>query len=145
MILVYTALLLLVGVAHFVMKRRVAALEKKYSRVIKEADDLLRQSSHRDGNSNRQDPYQSAKRQYQLALLAQKRDRMESRFSKCHSRAERLGKLRQRLRAWKGRKLPYTFGALDVATTLGLIDYFGAGQYVNAPHLVELVSSLFTR
>lgn len=145
MILLYTALLLLVGVAYFVMKRRVAALEKKYSRVIKEADDLLRQSSHRDGNSNRQDPYQSAKRQYQLAMLAQKRDRMESRFSKCHSRAERLGKLRQRMRAWKGRKLPYTFGALDVATTLGLIDYFGAGQYVNAHRLVDLVSSLFTR
>jgi len=145
MIFLYTALLLLVGVAHFLMKRRVAALEKKYSRVIKEADDLLRQSSHREGNSNRQDPYQSAKRQYQLAMLAQKRDRLEARFSTSHSRAERLGKFRQRLRAWKGRKLPYTFGALDVATTLALIDYFGAGQYLNARHLVETVASLFTR
>jgi len=87
MIFLYTALLLFVGVAHFLMKRRVAALEKKYSRVIKEADDLLRQSSHREGNSNRQDPYQSAKRQYQLAMLAQKRDRMETRYGAWHRRA----------------------------------------------------------
>ena len=145
MIFLYTALLLLVGVAHFLMKRRVAALEKKYSRIVKDADDLLRQSNYRDGNSNRQDPYQSAKRQYQLALLAQKRDRMESSYSTWHRRSERVGKFRHRLRAWKGRKLPYTFGALDVATTLALIDYFGAGQYLNARHLVETVASLFTR
>ncbi len=145
MIFLYTALLFLVGVAHFLSKRRVAALEKKYSKVVKDADDLLRQSNYRDGNSNRQDPYQSAKRQYQLAMLAQKRDRMETRYSTWHQRAERLSKLRHRLRAWKGRKLPYTFGALDVAGTLGLIDYFGAGQYLNARQLVETVMSLFSR
>jgi hypothetical protein len=145
MIFLYTALLILVGLAYFLTKRRVAALEKKYSQVVKDADDLLRQSHYRDGNSNRQDPYQSAKRQYQLALLAQKRDKVETRYSAWHRRAERLGKLRHRLRAWKGRKLPYTFGALDVAATLGLIDYFGAGQYLNARQLVEAVTSLFTR
>jgi hypothetical protein len=145
MIFLYTALLLLVGVAHFLIKRRVAALEKKYSTVVKDADNLLRQSNHRDGNSNRQDPYQSAKRQYQLAMLAQKRDRMETRFIAWHGRAERLGKFRQRLRAWKGRKLPYTFGVLDVFTTLGLIDYLGAGHYLNARTLVETVASLFSR
>lgn len=145
MIFLYTALLLLVGVAFFLTKRRVAALEKKYSKVVKDADDLLRQSHYRDGNSNRQDPYQSAKRQYQLALLAQKRDQVETRYSAWHKRAERLGKFRHRLRAWKGRKLPYTFGVLDVATTLGLIDYFGAGHYLNARQLVETVTTLFTR
>ena len=145
MIFLYTALLLLVGVAHFLIKRRVAAVEKKYSRVVKDADDLLRQQNHRDGNSNRQDPYQSAKRQYQLALLAQKRDLMETRYSAWHRRSERLGKLRHRLRAWKGRKLPYTFGVLDVVGTLSLIDYLGAGQFVNARYLIDTVTSLFSR
>ena len=145
MIFLYTALLLLVGVVHFLIKRRVVALEKKYSGVVKEADDLLRQGNHRDGNSNRQDPYQSAKRQYKLALLAEKRDRMETGYINWHQRAERLGKLRQRLRAWKGRKLPYTFGVLDVACALGAIDYLGAGHYLNARHLVETVASLFAR
>jgi hypothetical protein len=145
MIFLYTALLLLVGVVHFLIKRRVASLEKKYSRVVKEADDLIRQGNYREGNSNRHDPYQSAKRQYRLAMLAEKRDRMEGRYSRWHRRAERVSKLRQHLRAWKGRKLPYTFGALDVACAMGLIDYLGAGQYLNARHLVETLTSLFTR
>jgi hypothetical protein len=145
MIVLYTALLLLVGVAHFLIKRRVASLEKKYSGVVKEADDLLRQGNHRDGNSNRQDPYQSAKRQYKLAMLAEKRDRMETRYSTWHGRSERLSKLRHRLRAWKGRKLPYTFGVLDVACAMSAIDYLGAGHYLNVRHLLESVASLFVR
>ena len=59
MIFLYTLLLLLVGVVHFLIKRRVAAVEKKYTGVVKEADELLRQGSYREGNSNRQDPYQT--------------------------------------------------------------------------------------
>ena len=144
MIVLYTALLLLVGVAYFLVKRRVAVLEKKYSTIVRDADELLRKSNYRDGNSNRQDPYQIAKRQYQLALLAQKRDRMETSYSAWHLRAERLGKIRHWLRAWKGRKLPYTFGVLDVTCAMSLIDYLGAGQYVNR-HLFETLASLFTR
>lgn len=144
MIILYTALLLLVGVAHFLIKRRVTNLEKKYTGVVKEADDLLRQANYRDGNSNRQDPYQSAKRQYKLAMLAEKRDRMESSYTSWHRRAERLSKLRHRLRAWKGRKLPYSFGVLDVACVMGVIDYLGANHYLNARQVVETVASLFT-
>lgn len=145
MIFLYTALLLLVGVVYFLIQRRVANLEKKYTGVAKEADTLLRQGNQRDGNSNRQDPYQSAKRQYKLALLADKRDRLETSYLSWHQRAERLGKFRQRLSAWKGRKLPYTFGAIDVACAMSLIDYLGAGHYLNARHLVETLMSLFAR
>lgn len=143
MIFLYTVLLILVGAAYFLIKRRVAVLEKKYSTIVKQADELLRKANFRDGNSNRQDPYQSAKRQYEFALLAHKRDRMETSWSAWHRRAECLGKLRNWLRVWKGRKLPYTFGALDVACVLSLIDYFGAGQYINR-HLFETLTSLFT-
>jgi hypothetical protein len=145
MILLYTLLLLVVGVAHFLFKRRVLALEKKYLGVVQEADKLIRQSNHRDGNSNRHDPCQQAKRQYKLAMLADKHDSLEAKYTTWQSRAERLGKLRQRLRAWKGRKLPYTFGVLDVTGALALIDYFGAGQYLSARHLVEMVTSLLAR
>jgi hypothetical protein len=145
MIFLYTALLLLVGVVYFLVQRRVAALEKKYAIVAKEADDLVRQGNHREGKSNLQDPYQSAKRQYKLAMLAEKRDRLESNYLTWHQRAERLGKVRQRLSAWKGRKLPYTFGALDVACAMSLIDYLGAGQHLNVRHLAETLMSLFTR
>jgi hypothetical protein len=145
MIFLYTALLLIVGVAHFLFKRRVVALEKKYSGVVKEAEELIRQSGSRESNGNRSDPYQNAKRQFKLAMLADKRDKMEAKYCTWHGRAERLNKLRQRLRAWKGRKLPYTFGVLDVTGALALIDYLGAGQVLNARHLVETVTSLLAR
>ena len=147
MIFLYTLVLLLLGSAYFLCKRRVASLEKKYTRVAKEADALVRQPSYREGNSGRlaADPYSLAKRQYQLGVLAQKRDRVEARYASWQDFTDRFGKFLVRVRHWKGRKLPYTFGALDVATTLALIDYFGAGQYLNARHLVETVASLFTR
>jgi hypothetical protein len=145
MIFLYTALLLVVGVAHFLFKRRVLALEKKYLGLVQETDKLIRQSNQRDGNSNRHDPCQSAKRQFQLAMLAQKHDRLETKYSAWQNRAERLGKLRQRLRAWKGRKLPYTFGVLDVTGGLALVDYLGASQYLSARQLLEMVTSLLAR
>ncbi len=145
MIFVYTVALVLLGAAGFLVKRRAVALEKKFIRVSKQADDLLRQSTYRDGNSNRLDPYLAAKRQYRLAVLADQRDRVEGRYTAWQGRAERLGKLKARLKAWKGRKLPYTLGVLDVTGALALIDYLGAGQYVNARGLVQAVTALFTR
>ena len=147
MIFLYTLVLLLLGSAYFLCKRRVAALEKKYTRVAKEADALVRQPSYREGNSGRlaADPYSIAKRQYQLGLLAQKRDRLEGRYASWQDRTDRFGKFLGRVRHWKGRKLPYTFGVLDFAGALALIDYFGAGQYVNARALLQAVTSLFAR
>jgi hypothetical protein len=110
MIFLYTTLVVLVGMAHFLIKRRTAALEKKYAHVAKEADTLLRQPNLREGNSSRADPYQAAKRQYQLGLLVQKRDRVEAKYTAWQGVAERTGKLVAGLKNWKGRKLPYTFG-----------------------------------
>ena len=146
MIFLYTLVLLLLGSAYFLCKRRVASLEKKYTRVAKEADALVRQPSYREGNSGRlADPYVAAKRQYQLGQLAAKRDRVEARYASWQDFTDRFGKFLGRVRNWKGRKLPYSFGVLDVAGALALIDYFGAGQYVNARALVQAVTSLLTR
>jgi hypothetical protein len=143
MIFLYTILVILVGLAHFLIKRRTAALEKKYARVAKEADTLLRQPSLREGNSSRADPYQAAKRQYQLGLLVQKRDRVEAQYTAWQGVAERTGKLVAGLKNWKGRKLPYTLGVLDVAGALALVDYLGLGQYVNARYVIGVLTSLF--
>jgi hypothetical protein len=145
MIFLYTALLIMLGAAHFLIKRRAAGLERKFVRIARQADGVLRLSATRPGNCSRHDAYEAAKRQYQLALLATKRDRIETRYTAWQARAERLGKLRARLRAWKGRKLPYTFGVLDVTGALALIDYLGAGRYVNARGLVEAVTALLAR
>ena len=143
MIFLYTTLVVLVGMAHFLIKRRTAALEKKYARVAKAADTLLRQPNLREGNSSRADPYQAAKRQYQLGLLVQKRDRVEAKYTAWQGVAERTGKLVAGLKNWKGRKLPYTFGVLDVTGALALVDYLGLGQYVNARYVIGVLTSLF--
>src|SRR2546421_4243096 len=108
MIFLYSLVLFLLGTTHFLLRRRVTSLERKYARVAREADNLVRQPSYRESNNNRSDPYLTAKRQYQLGLLAQKRDQLETRYVAWQGRAERFGALVARIRAWKGKKLPYT-------------------------------------
>jgi hypothetical protein len=145
MIFLYTSLLFLLGTTHFLLRRRVTSLERKYARVAREADDLVRQPGYRDSNGGRGDPYLTAKRQYQLGLLAQRRDRLEARYVAWQGRAEKFGALVARIRSWKGRKLPYTLGVLDVLFVLSVIDYLGAGQYLNARSLLQAVTSLWAR
>ena len=111
MLFLYSTALFLLGLAHFVIKRRVASLEKKYLRVAREADLLVRQPFYREGTSGKHDPYQLAKRQYLLGVLTQKRDRTEACYASWQATSDRFAKLIARVRGWKGRSLPYTFGA----------------------------------
>jgi hypothetical protein len=145
MIFVYLFLLLLLMGAQRWLKRRVASLEKKYVRVAKEADALVRQPVYRDGNGNRSDPYQVAKRQYQLALLAQKRDRVEARYTAAQTFRERFDRLVARIRGWKGKALPYALGVLDVGLVLVALDYLSGTRYVNTREIAQTVASLFSR
>ena len=141
MIFVFTSLLLLLGVARFLSKRRARSLERKYVRAAREADALLKQNR---GGTNYTDPVQTAKRQYLLGRLAQKRDRVEAKYTSWQSKSDRLGKWYLAVRNWKGRKLPYTFGVLDLYAALYLIDYLGVGTYANPRYLYQLIASLFT-
>lgn len=145
MIFLYTTVVVVLGAAHVLLKRRAAALEKKFVRLSGQANELVHQAASRPGNSNRGDPYEAAKRQYQLALLATRRDRVEARYGAWQDRADRVGKLRVRLRGWKGKKLPYTFGALDVAGLLALADYLGASHYLSVRALVQTLTSFWGR
>ena len=43
-------------------------------------------------------------------------------------RADKLGRFVTALRTWKGQKLPYTLGAIDVWLVLYIIDRFGVGD-----------------
>jgi hypothetical protein len=143
MIVLYLFLLLLLGGAQLWLKRRVASLEKKYVRVAKEADALVRQPAYRDTNGNRADPYQAAKRQYQLLLLAQKRDRVEARYTAAQTCRERFDKLAARVRGWKGKALPYALGALDVGLGLVGLDYLSGARYVNTREIAQAVAKLW--
>ena len=143
MIFLYSALVFVLVLVRFLVRHRSAALELNYSKVAREADEVFRRSSFKDGNSNRQDPYLAAKKQLQLGLLAQKRDRVEARYLAWRARADRLGRWADRVRAWKGQKLPYALGVLDVGVLLTAADFLGFGDRVNAHRLVELVLAHF--
>lgn len=144
MILLYTALLFVLTVAGFLVKRRATGLEKKFIRLAAKADEVLRQPLPRQGNRGEPEPYAAAKRQYLLGQLAQKRDRVEARYTAWQTLGERFDKWTARLRQWKGKKLPYTFGVLDVAALLAGLDYLGVAHHVNVHNLYQLAARLFT-
>lgn len=145
MIFLYTFVLLFLVAAKLLLDRRAAYLEKRYVRTAKAADNLSRELTLRGGNSSAPDPCETAKRQYLLGLLVQKRDRLEARYSTWAALAERVQRDLGRLRTWKGKKLPYTLGVVDVSCLLYLIDWLGVGEYVSLRNLVRLILVYFPR
>lgn len=144
MILLYTSLLLVLGVAAFLIQRRAARLGRKYVLAAAEADKLLQQSFLKQGNAGRCDPFLNAKRQYLLGEVVDKRDQLEARYDYWRKLAKRSSDLIASLRAWRGRKLPYTLGVVDVSLALYLVDELSVGQYMSVKQLVNLATSYFT-
>jgi hypothetical protein len=141
MILLYTSLLLLLGVAKFLVGRRVARLQGRYARLTQEVSKLAAEPLYKEGNSRRPDTYLAAKQQYLLGLLIQRKDRLEDRYLGWLGRSEWLAKSYAAVRHWKGRKLPYTFGILDVSCALLLIDYLGVGEMLSLRNLMQWFGS----
>jgi hypothetical protein len=145
MILLYTLLLALLAAVEFLVSRRVRRLERKYTRASAEANKLLHEPLYRQGNSGRSDPYVAARRQYQLGQLAEVRDRLEARHFAWQSRANRLRRILAGVRSWKGRKLPYTFGVVDVSLLMYAFDRYGLNEYVSLEALQQLAGTLLAR
>jgi hypothetical protein len=142
MLLLYTALLLLLGVARFLIARRVGSLERKYLKMTRETDKLLRETSFRDGNGGKADACKAAKRQFVLGALAHKKERLEDKLLGWHSFADRFGRVMSGARNWKGKTIPYTFGVVDVMLVLTLIDYFAVGEYVSSRAVADWLRAL---
>jgi hypothetical protein len=140
MILLYTGLLVILAVAGFLIRRRVAGLERKYQRIAKTAQQVALEPAYKGGG--RLDPCQIAKRQYQLGLLVQKRDRVENKYHAWHGVGERFNAFVTRVQGWKGKKLPYTFGVVDVSCLMYAVDYFGVGPRLNLAQAWHWVASL---
>jgi hypothetical protein len=143
MLLFHVVLLLLNGVK-YLFTRREKALERKYARLAREVAALLRELPVKEGNSTRIDPYQSAKRQYLLGVLVERKDRLEEKHHRWALRVERLSKMVRYLRSWKGRVVPYALGAIDLLTTMCTLDYFSQGDFVVLRHLIDLVTAKFS-
>jgi hypothetical protein len=144
MILLYTLLVAVLGVAVWLVRRRVAALERTYVRAAQAADAALKEATTKPGNSGKADVYLAAKHQYQLGRLVQRREEVEQRYVAWQQFADRFGHTLARVRGWKGRKLPYSFGMLDVAGLLYVVDYLGVGQYVSVRRLIELAQIVWS-
>jgi hypothetical protein len=125
MILLYIVLLVVLVLARGLVRRRVAALERRYARAASDADEKLRKSAVvKDGNGARADPVLVAKRQYELGQAALKREAVEARYARWQTLSEKLDRTVAGLRRWKGRLVPYALGVLDVALALAALDWY---------------------
>lgn len=145
MVLLYSTVMVVLGTLKLLTNRRASSLERKYYAMVREADRLLTGLSLRGGLDSRKDACLAAKQQYQLGQLIQKRDRLESKHGLWQHRSAKLGRWLQAIRTWKGKKLPYTMGAVDISLVLYLLDQMGANTFISVRHLVQTVTALVTR
>lgn len=139
MIVLYSLLLFVLRVTGYVVKQRANVLARKYARVTRECLGLVRDPLYKEGNSGRTDPYQTAKRQYLLGVLAQKKERLEAKHYAWRERADKFAARIRALENWKGRKLPYVCGVLDVIVSVMLLDYYEVGEFHRARQLLDLL------
>jgi hypothetical protein len=145
MILFYALLLLLLGVARLILRRRVAALERKYMKVARATDQLFKTQASRPGNGGRPDPYAAARQAYLLGRAVERRESVEARYCAWQKLAERFGRFVTAVRGWRGRKLPYLIGVFDVLLVLGTFDYLGYHEQWNAQAFVSFVNTLLSK
>jgi hypothetical protein len=141
MILLYTLMLFLLSAIKRLIALRARTLERKYIRTAALVDQAA--VEHKPGNSSKVDPCANAKWLVHLGQLVEKRDRVEAKYFSWQNWADRFAGWVGALRDWKGKKLPYTMGAVDVWMILCLVDHFGVGQYLSATALIQFVISLY--
>ena len=137
MILLYTLLVFLLGAAKLLIQRKAATLARKYTQAAQQTDKLLREPVFKEGNTNRLDTYQSAKRHYLLGCLVEKKERLEAKHFAWQAFAERYSKFVDRVRSWKGKVLPYVVGGTDVLVSLGLIQAFQLSDVVGLSQVTQ--------
>ncbi|MGF1583568.1 MAG: hypothetical protein ACFCD0_29980 [Gemmataceae bacterium] len=118
MILLYLLILIFLGLLQFLFQRRANKFERKYARLVLEAQKLADEPIPRQGNSNRSDPYSTAKQQYELGRIVQRRDHLEARHFAWQSGSDKLSAMVKRLREWRGKVAPYVLGIADVMLVL---------------------------
>src|SRR5262249_1285463 len=99
----------------------------------------------RPGNASKPDPYAVARQAYLLGQAVEKRERIEGRYCASQRFAERFGAFVSAVRNFKGRKLAYVFGVVDVLLVLGTLDYLGYRDQMNPQALVEFFNSLVSK
>ncbi|HEX3313924.1 MAG TPA: hypothetical protein VHR72_03480 [Gemmataceae bacterium] len=143
MVFLYTVLLAFLGLLKAMVARRAAYLEKRYTRIAGEVGKRAHEAGIKPGNGTPRDDLAalSAKRQYELGLLASRRDRLEAKHFHWQAWNDRLTRSLDRLRNWKGKKLPYTMGAVDILLAMSLVDGLGMGRVISVQRVYESASA----
>jgi hypothetical protein len=144
MIFLYSVLLLLLGGVKFIVQRRATALGRAYSKLAETVQKRLRETVYKQGNSSKPDVCQIAKIQFELGALVARRDRVEAKHFVWQHAADTLSRWVNALATWKGKKLPYTLGAVDIWLLLSAIDTLGVGEFVSASRLYQMVVAMLT-
>ena len=144
MILLYTVFLFLLGLTKATVSLRARGLERKFVRLAASVAKMLRESEIKPGNSSKVDPCLAAKRTLALGALVEHRDAVEAKYFAWQRWADRLGGWVNTVRDWKGKKLPYTLGAVDLWMLMGLADYLGLGEYCSTLAIVQALAAKFS-
>ena len=145
MIVLYSLFLISLGGVAFLVRRRADSLSRRFSGIAEAVKAKAQEAGMRPGNSNKPDVCQAAKTQFELGRLVAQRDRIEGKHFAWQHRSERMARWIDRLRSFKGKKLPYTMGALDFWLVLSLIDQFGLSGAVNVRQLFAMVAQMIGR
>jgi hypothetical protein len=145
MIFLYSVVMFALGAVKFVVQRRAAALGRAYAKAALAVQSRLRETQFKPGNGSKPDACQLAKVQYELGWMVAKRDRVEGKHFTWQLWAETLSRWVNALSNWKGKKLPYTLGAVDVWLALWAIDTLGVGEFVSARRVYDLVAGMLTQ
>lgn len=145
MLLLYVLLLAVLLSARFLINMRVKSLEKQYARVAHETETLIQEGRKKPGNAGKPDEYAYARNAYLLGQAVERRERVEAKYFAWQKRAERIASYVRAVREWKGKKIPYALGVLDVVLVLGVLDYLGYRESLDTRHLVEYVKTLVNK
>jgi len=145
MIFLYSLLLIFCSGIKLIVQRRAAGLGRAYSRLAEAVQKRLRDTLAKQVSSSKPDVCQLAKIQFELGAMVAKRDRIEAKHFAWQSWAEKLSRWTNTLSTWKGKKLPYTLGAVDLWLALSAIDALGVGEFVSARRVYDLAVSLLTQ
>lgn len=125
MVPLYALLVSAVAAVKAALARLTARVERKYARAALAAELLAKAAPPKAGNGSAPDPFEVAKRQYELGRLVEARDKLEAKFLARQARADAAARLLARLTGWKGRAVPYLLGVIDTALALAAVRHFG--------------------
>jgi hypothetical protein len=145
MIFLYSLLLICCNGVKFAVQRRASSLGKAYSRLAEVVQKRLREALAKQGNSSKPDICQLARIQFELGALVARRDRLEAKHFAWQHWAEKLARWTNTLSTWKGKKLPYTLGAVDLWLIFSVIDTLGVGEFVSVRRVFDLAVEMLTQ